>query len=396
LRYLLLLVLCLLLVGCQALPTPEQPETDQVETTESDSETAPYRGFFQQLIDQPMSQLMTPFFIDYKDLPGAFVVSAALVDLTGDEIPEVLVAYSSDVPGADALTYTQIYRLQAEQIVPWGQKIPLTIEFFGLNQLVGTSQKSVGKQTDRIYQQYQVQPEVARVAEETIRVITETKRPTSLEGFDQSVSLAKTMASGSTEGDLLVMDQAEREPPFIIFHTKTYDHDRLSRLAERFDMHFVDWRRLDSRFLADLDQLYANVTWAADRHQESSHNEIDLMVAAIEREMQGGSVRSFSRGENTFYYVPELEMRGMRQFRLIKAIIDDTEVYLDQQLPFFLRDDIGEYYPDDASARDKFLSLRQKLRSEVSRQLFRRFLLLDSYDRAVPLSGYEFVPETTP
>lgn len=381
------------MVGC-SLPISQITDTIDPKTLEPADPIAPYREFFQGLIDQPMSQLMEPHFIDYKELPGAFAVSAALVDLTGDDTPEVLIAYTSDIPGADAQTYTQMYQLKGDKIVPWGQKLPITIEFYGLNQLIGTKEKHLGKQMDRTYQQYQVVPELVRVAEGSLSVIIDQLKPSDASAFEPLVSLAKTMATGSSDDDLLIMDRADQSPPFIIYNSRTFDQSRLSSLAERFDLRFISWRSLNSEFLAQLGKYFPNPDQVVSRQETMVHNEVDLMSAAIEREMQSGNVKSFTQGDNTYFYISELEMRGMRQFRLIKAIIDDTEVYLDQQIPFFMRDDERDYYLDDKLAQSKFLSLHQKLRTDVSRYLFRQFLLLDHYDWAVPLSGYELLPET--
>lgn len=390
-RYILLLVGCLMLVGCQILPAPMATEVQTTEQQTAERLSA-YRDFFQNMLDQPMSQLMAPHFVDYKELPDAFVVSAALVDIIGDDVPELLVAYSSDVPGAEALTYTQIYHHNGKDIVPLGTKIPFTIQFYGLNQLIGTSQRTSGKQVDRIYQQYQVVPEVLPVARGDLSVIAQPVRPADQAAFDHAVSLASTLAVGTAAGDLFVMDQPDEDPGFILFNHQTYPSDSLLAQANQFDLRFVNWQRLSQTFINQLDKHYENAGRAV-LPPAPDKADIDQTVRQIDRALSGGMTRSWLIGDNTYYYIPELSIRGMEQFRLVKAVMDGWEVYLDHHVPIFIHDGEIKYYLGDETKQAVFLSLLQRLRNDVSRDLFRRFLLLDSYAKAIPLANYEYVTE---
>ena len=390
-RYILVLVCCLMLMGCDILPAPTPPQEQTIEQQTAERLSA-YQAFLQAMLDQPMSQLMAPHFIDYKELPDAFVVSAALVDIIGDDVPELLVAYSSDVPGAEALTYTQIYHHNGKDIAPLGTKIPLTVQFYGLNQLIGTSQRTGGKQIDRIYQQYQVVPEVLPVARGGFSVIAQPERPEDQTALDRVVSLASTMAIETGPGDLFVMDQPDEQPGFVLFNHQTYPADELSALASQFDLRFVNWQRLSQTFINQLAKYYQNAGRAV-LPPAPDKAEIDQIVSQIERDHAAGLTRSRLIGDNTYYYIPELSIRGMEQFRLVKALIDGWEVYLDYHVPIYMHDGEIAYYLGDETKQAVFLSLLQRLRSDMSRNLFRRFLLLDSYAKAVPLANYEFVIE---
>lgn len=387
LRFISLLLLCLLLAGCQVLPGFNQAATP---TEANEDPLSVYRSFLQGIYDQPMAEIMAPHFVDYKDLPNAFIVSAALVDIAGDKVPEVLMAYSSDVPGNQALTYTQIYQYDGKKIVPLGTKIPLTIQYFGLNKLIGTAETVSGKQWDRIYQEYQMSPDVTKVAEETISLIAQNQLPNDQESFYHAVSLAKTMAAGTTSNELMIMDQPEQNPGFILFNTKTYDSNRLSKLIATFDLRVVNWQRLSQSFIDTLDKYYLSAG-IATLPEAPTKFDVDALVLAIDREMNSGVVRELRVGSNIYYYVPELSIRGMQHVRIIKAKIDGLDVYLNHRQPIMIKQEDNTYYLGDEAKQSTFLSLLQRLRSDISRESFRRFLWLDAYDKAIPLVNYEFM-----
>lgn len=396
-KYIFLVLLCLGLVGCSGSVTPEitsEPLTTNETAKQVSAPITPYLNFFQELIDRPLSEVMSPHFYDYKELPDAFVLSTALVDVTGDDRPEVLVAYSSDVPGAEAQTYTQLYRLEDGALASWGAKLPVTVNFYGLNQLIGTTERVSGKQIDRAYHQYQVSPEVTKVGEGSLRVIAQNQKPSEVGDYDQLITLAKTMATGTADSDLLVMDQPDKRPPFLLFNDLTYDQARFNNLADKFDLRYVNWQRLNSEFVANLDKHYQNAI-TPGLPEPLAKEEIDLVIAAIDRDMNSGAVRSFLIGDQTYYYLPQLDIRGMQHFRLIKAVVDGNEVYYDYHVPVYIKQGDKGHYLGDTVKQSTFLSLQQRLRSDVSRFLFRRFLLLDSYDLSIPSTNYEFMPEVT-
>lgn len=386
----LILLLCLSLVSCQALEVVTG-ETQTNTPTDSPESTSIYQSFFQELSNKPLGDLFTPIFIDYKDLPGAFTLSVALVELTGDEWPEVLVAYTSDVPGAPAKTVTQVYQVQGTSLKPWGVKLPMTLQFFGLNQLFGTSEQVVGKQITRTYSGYQVIPELKQVSEASFRVVESDMMPSSKEGLDQLATVAQTMVVGTKIEDLLIGVQETTLPSVRIFNQTAYDQAKLSAVASTFDLRFINWKALDQDFLDNLSRYQENAGRAVI--SSMAQGEIDRLAARIDSDMQGGQVQVFSSGENRYFYLNELSVRGMKHFRLIKAQMGEDLIYFHANQPIKLIQGKTAHYPSEGSEQAKFLSIQQKMRSDISRHLLRQFLLLDAYDLAIPYVDYELLQE---
>lgn len=392
-RILTILMLVLVLCACTAIPnmkpTAESPEQAPLTVTESD--TDPYALFFEQILAGDKIALFKEYFNDIQaDNASNYLISAALVELTGDREPEILLTMTNDTVRATAQSFTQIYRLKEAAFVKFGDKLSGMPAFFKTGRLLLTRADAWQNQGSHQYQLVDIAQEVRVIESGDYRYYYATADLTERVKFEDLVTLSKTSVIGSTDENIHVIRLEDTLINLIMFNDKEYSFEKAKAMVQRLaDMKRVNLQPLTDAYFEALPDYKRDQSNAQVVPEDPARDLADQYVRATDAKLTDQSLKRIQVGENTYVIESTQLTMSTDLFKVIAGSVNGKDVFIRNNLPVYYRSNKRGYYADDRNLSQAFAEIKKQLETDITRYYLSEFFLTDVYSGTLPWPLYQ-------